>query len=147
MGAGPKTGPTDPTGRSSGRDHSPFNGWASGDRNITFAVANDLFRKLSEGLAWLRRPCGAREPPALTLVCSKTARAVEWRDFSFTSKTAARFKEEEGEKDPNLETARAHAAKIASELAKETSYEGFAVSVTDEQGNEVAYVPIGEAVN
>jgi len=32
-------------------------------------------------------------------------------------------------------------------LAKETSYEGFAVSVTDEQGNEVVYVPIGEAAN
>ena len=56
-------------------------------------------------------------------------------------------KDEEGENYPNLETARAHAAKIASELAKETSYEGFAVSVTDEQGNEVAYVPIGEAAN
>ena len=45
----------------------------------------------------------------------------------------------------NFETARAHAAKIASGLAKETSYEGVAVSVTDEEGNEVAYVPIGEA--
>ena len=52
-----------------------------------------------------------------------------------------------GENYPNLETARAHAAKIASELAKETSYEGFALSVTDEQGNEVAYMPIGEAAN
>ena len=46
-----------------------------------------------------------------------------------------------GENYPNLETARAHAAKIASELAKETGYEGFALSVTDEQGNEVAYMP------
>ena len=55
--------------------------------------------------------------------------------------------EEEGENYPNLETARAHAAKIASELAKETGYEGFALSVTDEQGNEVAYMPIGEAAN
>ena len=67
--------------------------------------------------------------------------------FSFTSKTAARLKDEEGENYPNLETARAHAAKIASELAKETGYEGFALSVTDEQGNEVAYMPIGEAAN
>jgi hypothetical protein len=33
------------------------------------------------------------------------------------------------------------------ELAKETGYEGFALSVTDEQGNEVAYMPIGEAAN
>ena len=38
MGAGPVIGPTDPTGRSSGRDHSPFNGLARGDRDITFAV-------------------------------------------------------------------------------------------------------------
>jgi len=38
MGAGPEIGPTDPTGRSSSRDHSPFNGLARGDRNITFAV-------------------------------------------------------------------------------------------------------------
>ena len=43
--------------------------------------------------------------------------------------------------------ARAHAAKIDSELAKETGYEGFALSVTDEQGNEVAYMPIGEAAD
>ena len=66
--------------------------------------------------------------------------------FSFTSKTTARLRRR-GENYPNLETARAHAAKIASELAKETGYEGFALSVTDEQGNEVAYMPIGEAAN
>src|SRR6202165_468330 len=28
MGAGPESGPTDPTGRSCGRDHSPFNWFA-----------------------------------------------------------------------------------------------------------------------
>jgi hypothetical protein len=32
-------------------------------------------------------------------------------------------------------------------IAKETGYEGVALLVTDEQGNEVAYVPIGEAAN
>ena len=58
------------------------------------------------------------------------------------------FKEkEEGENYPNLETARAHAAKIASELAKERPMRALRSSVTDEQGNEVAYVPIGEATN
>ena len=68
--------------------------------------------------------------------------------FFFHVKNDSTFKEEEeGENYPNLETARAHAAKIASELAKETGYEGFALSVTDEQGNEVAYMPIGEAAN
>ena len=64
--------------------------------------------------------------------------------FSFHVKndsTCFKEEEEEGENYPNLETARAHAAKIASELAKETGYEGFALSVTDEQGNEVAYMP------
>jgi hypothetical protein len=30
---------------------------------------------------------------------------------------------------------------------QKTGYEGFALSVTDEQGNEVAYVSIGEAAN
>ena len=37
--------------------------------------------------------------------------------------------------------------KITGELGKDRGYEGFAVSVTDEQGNEVAYVTIGEAAN
>jgi hypothetical protein len=72
----------------------------------------------------VRERAGARKPPALTLVCSKTARAVERRDFSFTSKAAARLRMRRGR--TTLEIARAHAAKIASELAKETSYEGFA---------------------
>jgi hypothetical protein len=38
MGAGREIDPTDPTGRSSGRDHRPFKGLARGDRNITFPV-------------------------------------------------------------------------------------------------------------
>jgi hypothetical protein len=32
-------------------------------------------------------------------------------------------------------------------IAKETGYEGVALSVTDEQGNEVAYMPIAEAAD
>jgi hypothetical protein len=52
----------------------------------------------------------------------------------FHVKNGSTFKGEEGENYPNLETARAHAAKIASELAKETSCEGFAVSVTMSRG-------------
>jgi hypothetical protein len=43
--------------------------------------------------------------------------------------------------------ARDHAARIASDLSKDRDYAGFAVVVTDEQGNEVAHVPIGEAAN
>jgi len=62
-------------------------------------------------------------------------------------KNGSTFKDEEGEDWPSLEAARAHAVMIASELLQEGNYEGYAVSVTDEQGNEVAYVPIGEAAN
>ena len=38
-------------------------------------------------------------------------------------------------------------ARIANELAQAGDYKGFAVKVTDEQGNEVAYVPIGKRSN
>jgi len=49
MGAGPEIGPTDPTGRSCGRDHSSFN-WFRGDRNITFAVCQPWCgRRLTRG--------------------------------------------------------------------------------------------------
>src|SRR5258705_5009161 len=36
----PRLAQTDPTGRSSGRDHSPFNGLARGGRHITFELAS-----------------------------------------------------------------------------------------------------------
>jgi hypothetical protein len=45
--------------------------------------------------------------------------------FFFHVKNGSTFKGEEGENYPNLETATAHAAKIASELANETGYEGL----------------------
>jgi hypothetical protein len=38
-------------------------------------------------------------------------------------------------------------ARIAKELAQAGEYGGFAVKVLDEQGNEVAYVPIGKRSN
>ena len=37
--------------------------------------------------------------------------------------------------------------RIAKELAQAGEYGGFAVKVLDEQGNEVAYVPIGKRSN
>ena len=95
----------------------------------------------------VRERAGARKPPALTLVCSKTARAVEWRDFSFTSKAAARLRMRRGRTTLTSKPRGLMPLRLPAKLAKETSYEGFAVSVTDEQGNEVAYVPIGEAAN
>jgi hypothetical protein len=67
--------------------------------------------------------------------------------FFFHVKDGNTFKDEEGEDWPSLEAARAHAVVIASELLREGNYEGYAISVTDEQGNEVAYLPIGGAVH
>src|ERR1700754_1550926 len=68
MGAGPEIGPSDPTGRSCGRDHSSFN-WFRGDRNITFAVCQPWCgRKLTRGAsnmteALARTPCRGGIPP------------------------------------------------------------------------------------
>jgi hypothetical protein len=59
----------------------------------------------------------------------------------------ARIKDDEGENWPSLEAARAHAVMIASELWQDGSYEGYAIYVTDDQGKEVAYLPIGGAVH
>jgi hypothetical protein len=54
------------------------------------------------------------------------------------------LKDEDGEEFLTIESARAHAARIANELAQAGDYSGFAVKVTDEQGTEVAQVPIGK---
>jgi hypothetical protein len=66
--------------------------------------------------------------------------------FFFHVTNGNAFKDEVGQ-DYSLESARAHAAQIATDLAKEPSYEGFAVVVTDEHGNEVAYALVGAAAN
>ena len=59
---------------------------------------------------------------------------ARWRVASF---------DEEGEQCTTREAARAHAVRIARELEAEGQFDAFAVKVTDEQGNEVAIVPIG----
>src|SRR5258708_12785421 len=43
MGAGPESGPTDPTGRSCGRDHSPFN-WFAETATRSSGAANHMRR-------------------------------------------------------------------------------------------------------
>ena len=53
------------------------------------------------------------------------------------------FRDEEGRSFPALQHAMAYAAAIAGELSGESeNYQGFAVCVADEQGREVARVPI-----
>ena len=73
MGAGPEIGPTDPTGRSSGRDHSPFKGLARGDRNINFSqfASSQCGRRLTQGASNMTEalasktctPCRGGIPP------------------------------------------------------------------------------------
>jgi hypothetical protein len=45
---------------------------------------------------------------------------------------------------PPTPSARAHAVRIANELAQAGEYGGVAIKVLDEQRNEVAYVPKGK---
>ena len=53
------------------------------------------------------------------------------------------YKDEVGRSFSNVEIAKAHATVIARELAIEAEdYVGYLVCVTDDQGNEVARVPI-----
>jgi hypothetical protein len=53
------------------------------------------------------------------------------------------YKDEVGRSFSNVEIAKAHATDIARELAIEAEdFVGYSVCVTDDQGNEVARVPI-----
>jgi hypothetical protein len=53
------------------------------------------------------------------------------------------FKDEAGQDFLSVDEARAHAVRIASELATEgEDYRLFVVCVVDDQGNEVARVPV-----
>ena len=53
------------------------------------------------------------------------------------------YRDEVGRSFSNVEIAKAHATVIARELAIEAEdYVGYSVCVTDDQGNEVARVPI-----
>jgi hypothetical protein len=60
--------------------------------------------------------------------------------FHFTNGRTLR--DHEGEDLPDLVAAIAHAARIAAELASEPESQVLAVSITDEHGNELAYMPI-----
>ena len=68
-------------------------------------------------------------------------------DFGTRRAQARLSGDEDGEEFPSAESARAHAVRIANELAQAGDYKGFAVKVTDEQGNEVAHVAISKHAN
>jgi hypothetical protein len=89
--------------------------------------------RLRENLGLLIGSLARTEPVGASVAVAGRPR----REFRFSVQTGI----------TSCAAARTHAAKIAGELGKDRGYEGFAVSVTDEQGNEVAYVTIGEAAN
>jgi hypothetical protein len=62
--------------------------------------------------------------------------------FYFHLTDGRTFEDEDGERCSSLEAARAHAVRIAHELANEPELRGYAVKVTDENGNQVARVPL-----
>ena len=66
------------------------------------------------------------------------------RFFFHVTKGNARIDDDDGDDCSSLEDAESLASRIASDLSTERDYDGFIVVVVDEQGNEVARVPIGE---
>ena len=67
----------------------------------------------------------------------------ERRYFFHVMSNHTAYKDEVGRSFSDVEIARAHAIVIARELAIEAEkYVGISVCVTDDQGNEVARVPI-----
>jgi hypothetical protein len=89
---------------------------------------------------------GVTRPPA-EAVYDPAEGTMPMALFFFHFTNGRTIRDEEGENFPSLEAAKAHAAKIAAELATEPESQGFAVSVTDEQGNELAYVTIGRSTH
>jgi Domain of unknown function (DUF6894) len=53
------------------------------------------------------------------------------------------LKDEDGQSFSSLDEAKAHAIVVASELARDETYHGWVLWVTDDQGNEVARLAIG----
>ena len=47
-----------------------------------------------------------------------------------------------GQQFPNPENAKAHASRIAREIAQDEDWDGYSVVVVDEHGNEIARVPV-----
>jgi hypothetical protein len=54
------------------------------------------------------------------------------------------YRDEVGRRFPSVEDAKAHAAVVADELAQDANGEGYSVIVVDEQGTEIARVPVKE---
>jgi hypothetical protein len=102
--------------------------------------------RLAKEIAPLK--CGPRgNVPGPSPLMENTRGGVFMPRFFFHVADGSTLKDEDGENLPSIASARAHAARIASELAEAGDYGGYAVRVRDEQGNEVAYVPIGKRGN
>jgi CRP/FNR family cyclic AMP-dependent transcriptional regulator len=67
------------------------------------------------------------------------------RYFFHVTGDASRLQDEVGRSCSGAEDAKAHAAVVADELAEDAGWEGFSVLVLDENGSEVARLPIGHS--
>src|SRR6267142_3017958 len=75
--------------------------------------------------------------PARPFHASEKDRGRRMARFSFHVRNGSTFKDEVGESHTSVEDARAQATEIAGDLSRDRDYAGYAVVVTDEQGNEV----------
>lgn len=77
---------------------------------------------------------------ALQVLATETLRM---RYFFHISSDGMTFEDETGTVLPGAETARLHASVIAAELAQDgDEYHGFDVCAVDEDGNEIARMPV-----
>ncbi len=93
-------------------------------------------------LGALPKKAGTLMPEFRSCCGSPTRGRRALRYFFHVTDGTSMFKDEEGQKFSSLNHAKANAMLIASELAHDETYRGWALSVTDDQGNEVARVAI-----
>jgi Domain of unknown function (DUF6894) len=84
-------------------------------------------------------------PPATRIFPAEPEARVRY--FFHVKGDSSAYADDDGRPFASPEGARLHAAVIAGELAAEEDWNGFSVHVLDEQGTEIARVPIeqGEA--
>jgi hypothetical protein len=133
-----------------------FRSIASGAPNLLHSIHKRGHRKSQnanearcsdEAQLCLQSGCDKKGLELSTFRDQITAQSFRWgtmaRYFFHVIGADGAFKDAEGLSFPALEDAMAYAAVIAGELSGESeNYQGFAVCVADEQGREVARVPI-----
>jgi len=93
------------------------------------------------GLVAMLLSCGGTLRPNFCF-CSEMVRTGPMRRFFFQVKDGSTFNDEDGENLPSIEAAEGPCRPDRERARSRGGFGGLAVKVTDEQGNEVAYVPL-----